>query len=99
MQTDLVTISEEEWLDRFRPQFNHINPDSAVDFGDGGVSFETYGEELDYVRGVDSARVWTMYNDGSTICSGHHLVNRLHYFVCEILVPAEENYVVELLDD
>lgn len=99
MQPDLLTISEEEWLDRFRPQLNHLDTDSAVDFGDGGASFETCGEELNYVRGVDPARVWTMYDDGSTICSGYHFVNRLHYFVCKVPVPAGEHYILELLDD
>ena len=94
-----IEITENEWIERFRPQLNHLDEDAAVDFGEGGVSFETYGDDLHYVRGVDPARVWTMLDDGSTVCSGYAFVNRLNYFICEVSVPPGEYFVFQLLDD
>ena len=49
--------------------------------------FETYGEELDYVRSIadtEPRRVWTLVDgaDGNLyIVDGYHLVNRVNYFI------------------
>jgi hypothetical protein len=60
-------------------------------------TFETYGEELDYIRSLSSDLVWTVTEGDSGnlyLCTGYHLVNRLFYLVCK--VPHEfEDFVIE----
>lgn len=73
-------ITYEEWLDRFKPIQNHLDPNACHE----GMMFETYGEELDFVRSqIDKNLVWTLIegDDGMTISSGYHYVNRMGYFV------------------
>jgi hypothetical protein len=69
------------WEAKYKPIKNHLDNDND--------KFETYGEELDYVRSVydtDPRRVWTLIDgdDGNLyIVDGYHLVNRINYFVTE----------------
>jgi hypothetical protein len=69
------------WEAKYKPIKNHLDDDND--------KFETYGEELDYVRSVydtDPRRVWTLIDgdDGNLyIVDGYHLVNRINYFVTE----------------
>lgn len=48
--------------------------------------FETYGDELAYVQGIDPARVWSIVEaDGCmAVEPGFHVVNLLGYLVTEI---------------
>jgi hypothetical protein len=70
----------EAWEAKYQPIKNHIT-------GEDDDKFETYGEELDYVRSVadtEPRRVWTLVDgeDGNLyIVDGYHLVNRLNYFI------------------
>lgn len=83
----------EEWCELFEPVVNHLSDGASFDDGNGGVMFETYGKELDYVLAVAKLKplhVWT-YMDGKhhpIICEGYHLVNRIGYFItnnpCEL---------------
>lgn len=83
---------EDTFIERFRPIINHINSNAGFDFGYGGCLFETYGEELAFVRAQSAARVWTLIEaDGVLYAeSGLHFVNRLGYFVAEKPVPDGE---------
>lgn len=94
-----------EWAKQYRPVANNFDDNASFqDFQDEsgvGVMFETYGEELDFVRSIaasDPTAVWTYVDgdDGSTvIINGYHIVNRIGYFVTEI--PAtDENVFVEV---
>ena len=72
----------EEWDAKYKPVTNHLDDNASFD----GVMFETYGEELDFVRAQPLNKVWTMVdgdNDEVVIISGYHLVNRIGYFVTE----------------
>jgi len=65
------------WEDKYRPIKNPVS---------GDQKFETYGEELDFVRSQDPRCIWTLVDgdDGNLyITSGYHLVNRINYFVTE----------------
>jgi hypothetical protein len=70
------------WEEKYCPIQNHITKD-------GDDKFETYGEELDYVRSIadtEPRRVWTLVDgdDGNLyIVNGYHLVNRVNYFITE----------------
>lgn len=89
-----------EWIEKYRPVKNHLDEDASWQGEDGvGVMFETYGEELDYVRSIaesDPKCVWTYVDgdDGSTlVINGYHLVNRIGYFVTEVAAADESVFV------
>jgi hypothetical protein len=73
------------WEAKYKPVTNQF---------DGTDKFETYGEELDFVRAQDPRCIWTLVDgdDGNLyIVDGYHLVNRLNYFITE--VPFEGNFL------
>jgi hypothetical protein len=90
MNPTLIELSEDAFAAMFRPLANPLNPHASFDWGAGyGTLFETYGEELAYVRSQDPAKVWTFQSgDGDYVTSGFHLVNRVGYFVTEVPLPA-----------
>ena len=93
-------ITEEEFIERFRPRPNHLNPDAPLDFGAGGCLYETFGEELAFVRSRDAACVWTVVETGGRRClvNGYRVVNRLGYVLCRVPVDDGAGYVLELDD-
>ena len=68
------------WETKYQPIQNHITKN-------GDDKFETYGEELEFVRTINSTepnRVWTLIEGDSGnlwITNGYHFVNRLNYFI------------------
>lgn len=98
MTERLIELSEDEF-DRLYPLVpNHLNPNASWAFGDGpGCLFETYGEELDFVRSQDPLTVWTLVDgdDGDMyLISGPHFVNRVGYLISTI--PIDEDATVEV---
>ena len=89
------TISDADFYEHFAPVKNHLNPDAPFD----GCMFETFGEELDFVRAQDPALVWTIIDcDGTmTIESGYHFVNRLGYLVASS--PRPDDCIYSVTDD
>jgi hypothetical protein len=87
-----------DWEDTFKPIKNHIDSDSPYE----GTMFETYGEELNFVRTKAKHNpfcVWTLMDsdedDDTIIVEGFHFVNRLGYFITEIPFDKGTNYVVK----
>lgn len=85
----------EAWWEYFKPLKNHLSDNCGGPFitsghdDEGGRLFETYGDEMEYVRSIakqDPGRVWTLLDvDGfQVIGSGLHFVNRVGYFVTEV---------------
>jgi hypothetical protein len=72
-------ITESEWSAKYRPIKNKFVKDDTT-------SFETYGEELDFVCQQPNSTVWTEMegDEGVYIVAGYHLANRLNYYVTEI---------------
>ena len=94
-----ITISEDAFAALFHPEPNHLNQNASFDWGNGyGTLFETYDEELEYVKQQDSVRVWTLLSgdDGDFIASGFHFVNRLGYFITKHPVPEGVDVEVQL---
>lgn len=98
-----VRIGFEEWAETYKPIVNTISTGASFDDGNGGLMFETYGEELKFVlfSMVKNPRnVWTYIDgdDNPLIVEGYHLVNRIGYFITE--VPANEgaHYEVRVND-
>jgi hypothetical protein len=76
-----LTITTEEELELLIPIKNHLDDNASFD----GCMFETFGEELDFVRAQDNNRIWT-YQEGDNslfLSNGYHLVNRLGYLITE----------------
>jgi hypothetical protein len=80
-----------EWSDKHEPIANHFrnDPDEQM--------FETYGEEVDFVRNHDPKYVWTWIQGDMSdlIVAGYHYVNRLGYYITHI--PWEDEYDYALL--
>lgn len=70
-------LTQDEWEAQYLPMTNHITND--------GLSYETYGDELDYVTQQDDRFVWTELDgeDGVYIVSGYHFVNRIQYYITQ----------------
>jgi hypothetical protein len=73
----------EDWAETFKPITNHLDANASWD----GIMFETYGDELEFVRSHPNENIWT-YMDGdeagTIICAGYHFVNRIGYFITEV---------------
>ena len=56
------------------------------------ITFETYGEEVEFVQKADNKYIWTEVDgdSGTYIISGYHFVNRIHYYITEN--PWEDEY-------
>ena len=65
------------WVDNFQPMTNHL-----VDDGDT-LHYETYGEEVEYVKLQDNKHIWTEVDgdSGTYIVAGWHFVNRINYYI------------------
>jgi len=99
MSNKLIELTFDEWLDIYKPITNHIDTNASFQNEEGeGIMFETYGEEVDFVKQQDPNRIW-MYgsgDDGGTyIWSGWGFVNRLGYFITE--VPFSDSEIVQVL--
>jgi hypothetical protein len=90
--SDVITITEDEWIHRFKPITNSIDPNASYN----GRLFETYGDELVHVMHQPTERIWTLLDEDGTswIASGYHYVNRMGYFICEVPVPDGEFYEI-----
>jgi hypothetical protein len=90
------SLTEDDFLARFKPVPNHIDPSRGFD----GCMFETFGEELAYVQGQDRNFVWTILDcDGQLLIeSGFHFVNRLGYLIATVPTEPDHTYSVACED-
>lgn len=103
MTTTFINITEDEFDSRYPLIANHLNTHAGWAFNDDrGCLFETYGEELDFVRLQDPRTVWTLIDgeDGDLyVISGCHFVNRIGYLVSTVPVPDETEIQVHLTSE
>jgi hypothetical protein len=92
-----IEMDLDEWFDKYKPIKNHIDETSSFD----GHMFETYGEEVEFVKAQEESRIW-MYGDGDDgeghIWNGWHYINRIGYFITEVPCPADTDIQVNLND-
>ena len=90
---DFIELTEEDWFKTYKPIKNNLVMDSSFD----GHMFETYGEEVEFVKAQDENRIW-MLGDGDDggmyIWSGWGFVNRIGYFITE--VPCPPNTTIQI---
>lgn len=81
------TITYDEFVDFYKPIKNEITKYQS----DFLTAFETYGEELEFVRSQPAENIWTEVDgdEGVYIINGYHLVNRIQYYVCEVPLSSE----------
>ena len=93
MSANFIELAEEEWFNTYKPIKNNLVENSSFD----GHMFETYGEEVEFVKAQDENRIW-MLGDGDDggmyIWSGWGFVNRIGYFVTE--VPFPDNTTIQI---
>jgi len=92
-----IEIDFDEWVATYRPILNHIDTNASFD----GTMFETYGDEVEFVKEQPENRIW-MYGDGDNgntyIWSGWGFVNRIGYFITEIPCPADTTIQIKVSD-
>jgi len=90
----LIELTEDEWFDTYKPIKNHIDKAASVD----GHMFETYGDELQFIKNQKELFIWT-YGDGDDggtyIWNGYHVVNRIGYFLTE--VPFDDKVITQIM--
>ena len=86
MTETFIEITEDEFDVRFPLVSNHLNPSAGWSYDNNrGCLFETFGEELAFIKQQDVLKVWTLVDgdDGDLyVISGFHLCQPLGLF-CE----------------
>ena len=93
-----IILSEDEFEKLYPLIVNHLNPNASWSVGNGrGCLFETFGDELEFVKSQDPSKVWTLVDcdEGSCIISGFHFVNRVGYLISTVPVGPNVNVEVQ----
>ena len=96
-------MTEAEWETQFKPIKNHLDDNASWQNEEGeGIMFETYGNELDFVREKCKQNprcIWTLMDseedDDCVVVEGFHFVNRIGYFITEKPFKNNIEYVIE----
>jgi hypothetical protein len=87
----LIEMTEDEFDACYPLRTNHFNAHAGWAYGDDrGCLFETYGEDLDFLRQQAPSIIWTLVDgdDGDQyLLSGYHIVNRIGYLLSTVPVP------------
>jgi hypothetical protein len=89
------SLTWDEWVEQFKPIKNHITqyPNSEATY----ESFETYGEELEFVISkAEENLVWT-FSDGDTgryLSNGYHDIDRTSHYVCTVPYNPDKTYEI-----
>ena len=102
MPNEFIEMTEDEWFATYKPVPNHIDKNASFSDGEQGYMFETYGEEIEFVKNSNTNHIW-MYgegDDGGTfIWSGWGFVNRLGYFITEVPFPPNTDIQIRISED
>lgn len=95
-----IEMDYDEWLKTYKPIYNHIEPNASFQDETGqGIMFETYGDEVEFVKSQDPAKIWT-YGDGDDgggyIWAGWSFVNRIGYFITEVPCPPDTEIQIQV---
>lgn len=75
------SMTMEEFDIQYIPLNNHFAKDDAI------FHFETYGEELEFVKKHDNNKIWTIVdsdvNNNMYLVNGFRILNRVGYIVTE----------------
>lgn len=83
----------DEWVKEYEPIKNPLNPDANFD----GFMFETFGDEVGYLKGLGSLNTfyWTLIAEGDemSIVPGVRWINRIGYFATKKEWKTTDSYV------
>ena len=103
MTQSQIRITEDDFHSTYPLVPNHIDTNASWTYGDGpGCLFETYGEQLAFVRRQHPRAIWTLVevdDDKDCILSGYHLVNRIGYLISAVPFPEDAYIEVPILFD
>jgi len=105
-----MTQTDTEFYAKYNPEYNQVLlkelqakedtgstlPEDICSFG--GCMYETFGEELEYVRNQPTNRIWTIIDEEDKLffIAGFHIVNRLGYLITDEEWSDEyETYLVD----
>ena len=98
---NLKILTEDEWFEQFKPIPNHLDENASFNDGEHGYMFETYGDEVEFVKAQEPNRIWT-YSDGDDggtyISDGYHVVNRIGYFVTTVPYDDKQYYQITVME-
>ena len=102
-------IDSNEFYDKYQPIYNHI---TNKEFQEGQTAgeddigstqyFETYDEELEYVKKQPNNKIWTLINaEGQDIiCQGYHFVNRVVYMIASVpYKKGDKEFFIDWIDE
>ena len=100
MPNKFIELTMEEWEATYKPIYNHIDNNASFQDESGqGIMFETYGDEVEFVKSQSPDKIW-MYgsgDDGGTyIWNGWGFVNRLGYFITEVPCPTDLDIQIQV---
>jgi hypothetical protein len=91
---NFIEMTFEEADEQFKFMVNNYDENASFD----GLMFETYGDEVEYVKTKPHDRIW-MYGQGDDgglyIWSGWGFVNRIGYFISE--KPFPDNTTIQIM--
>jgi hypothetical protein len=97
----MTEMKESEWAEKYQLITNHLTND--------GYSYETYGEELEYILLQDNNHIWTEVDTDGGVCivNGYTLVNRIQYYISvvpwvdgeDIIIPICQYVECSCMDD
>lgn len=98
---NFIEMDFDEWVKVYKPIYNHLDSNASFqDETDQGMMFETYGDEVEFVKSQSPDKIW-MYGDGddggSYIWSGWGFVNRIGYFITEVPCPPIQLFKLKLV--
>jgi hypothetical protein len=87
-----IFLELDQWEEQFKPK-KAIQDDTYI------ARYETYGEDLDFIKAQPLNKIWTLMVDEATdtmfITNGFRLVNRLGYFITEEPWSDDTIYLIE----
>lgn len=92
----------DNWLAKYKPVANHLHSDTGWIINEVAIMFETYDDDLEFVKQQPDNNVWTWIDgdEGTVIIAGMAFVNRIGYFVTEVpWTDISETIEVDLYDD
>lgn len=100
MPNNFIELDYDKWVEQYKPILNHIDDNASFQNELGkGIMFETYGEEVEFVKSQSPDKIW-MYGDGDDgggyIWSGWGFVNRIGYFVTEVPCPPDTTIQIKV---
>ena len=79
---DTQIISDDVWYETYQPE---------------DKMYETYGEDLDYIKSMPAGYVWTLLDgdEDSVVVNGRAFVNRIGYYISKKPHNTNDLIVVE----